>query len=116
MENTKITPLNFTTEADFVAACVVAATNQAKQVWAESESSRRLVNLHTELGFSSSAELIAALKKLDASVPAAKRRKRTVVTPELRDKARALNASGKKQKAIALELGISAPTVAKLIK
>lgn len=87
------------------------------------ERRARLVNLHKELGFESSKELIAALRKAPAgeSRPAASagkrpRGKRSRITPEMKQELKALVNDGKTGKQIAKQLGISLPSVQNIKK
>jgi DNA invertase Pin-like site-specific DNA recombinase len=98
-----------------------------KAVLAEREEA--LSRAHTELGFASRADLIKALRALDkvapkrrgkkkiSKAPAAsarvskERRKRTKITPELRDSILAAVREGSTGNAIAQKFGVSLPTV-----
>lgn len=90
------------------------------------EREAALARAHSDLGFASRADLIKALRALDkagpkrarrkaskASAPAEKksRRKRTTITPELRDSILAAVKEGGTGNAVAKRFGVSLPTV-----
>lgn len=95
-----------------------------RAVLAEREAA--LARAHADLGFASRGDLIKALKALDKAAPkrgrkpAAKaaapkggkvRRKRTTITPELRDGILAAVKEGGTGAAVAKRFGVSLPTV-----
>ena len=96
-----------------------------KAVLEERESA--LARAHTDLGFASRSDLIKALRALDKAGPkrgrrkgskkAARpvekkaRRKRTTITPELRDSILAAVKEGGTGNAVAKRFGVSLPTV-----
>ena len=90
------------------------------------ERETALSRAHTELGFASRADLIKALRALDkagpkrarrkgakpaASAEKKSRRKRTTITPELRDSILAAVKEGGTGNAVAKRFGVSLPTV-----
>jgi len=90
------------------------------------EREAALARAHADLGFASRADLIKALKALEKAgpkrgrkksakpaAPAAKkaRRKRTTITPELRDSILAAVKGGGTGSAVAKKFGVSLPTV-----
>lgn len=110
---------------------------EALEKKALAEKSKKLTNLHKEVGFDSRADLIAALQGLEGGKPAKrgrkpkaagapkkaakpaggkKRAKRAVITDEL--KAQVIDAvkAGKKGAAIAKEFGISIPSLQNIKK
>ncbi len=89
-----------------------------KQILAERDAQLR--SLHVELGYDTREALIAALKAAGPAKRAAKgagpakekkRRKRTKITPELRDQIIAAIKDGGTGSSIAAKFGISLPTV-----
>ncbi len=92
---------------------------------ASAEQKKRIVNLHTDAGFSTRAELIEALQALGggakkprgrkaakkAAGKAKKRIKRTVITPELKQGIIAALKAGGKGTAVAAKFGVSVPTL-----
>lgn len=121
-----IKPFNYNSQAEYEQALIAAAAEQARKAaaseWAAAEQSRRLANLHKEVGFDSIKELIDALREFlpgsakSGKAPKAGRRTRTVITEELRAKVKSAAASGKKAPSIAKELGLSTPSVYNILK
>lgn len=122
-----IKPFNYNSQAEYEQALIAAAAEQARKAaaseWAAAEQSRRLANLHKEVGFDSIKELIDALRELTPAgakaagkAPKAGRRTRTAITEELRAQVKAAAASGKKAPSIAKELGLSTPSVYNILK
>ena len=122
-----IKPFNYNSQSEYEAALVAAAAEQARKAaaaeWQAAEQSRRLANLHKEVGFDSIKELIDALRELTPAgakaagkAPKAGRRPRATITDELRAKVKAAAAAGKKAPTIAKELGLSAPSVYNILK
>ncbi|MDQ8180085.1 hypothetical protein [Pelagicoccus sp. SDUM812005] len=120
----------------------IAATKaklEALQKKAEAEAAKKLTNLHSDLGFATRADLIAALSSLEsggaksgrkpkaakkvaakkAGRPAAKatkRAKRAKITEELKAKVIEAVKAGGKGSAIAKEFGISVPSLQNIKK
>jgi hypothetical protein len=89
------------------------------------ERKQKLASLHSDLGYGSRAELIAALQGLESkprrgkgSAGAAKkpRGKRARITPEMRDQIKQALLAGKKGSDVAREFKISVPTVQNIKK
>lgn len=114
-----VDPTKFYSKEALEAELLKKAREDAEKLWQTSEKSRRLANLHQELGYRSTADLIAALRQIGgAAEPKAKkegRRTRTTITDGIRAKVKELAAQGKKAPTIAKEVGLSAPTVYKLL-
>lgn len=114
-----IDPTKFYTKEALEAELVKKAQSEAAALWTASEKSRRLANLHQELGFRTTRELIAALQQLGGPVATSKKkegkRTRTTLTDAIRAKVKELAATGKKAPTIAKEVGISAPAVYKIL-
>ena len=107
---------------------------EALEKKAAAEREKRLANLHTDVGFETREELIAALrsvgggakkrrgrkpgpaKKAAAKAPAKKRSKRARITPQLREKVIAALKSGQKGTAVAKQHGISLPSLQNIKK
>jgi hypothetical protein len=124
-----IKPSQFNSQAEYEAALVNAASEQARKAaaaeWKASEQTRKLAHLHKELGFDSVKELIDALREFlpssgKKSAGGAKKeggkRSRTTITDEIRKSVKELAASGEKAPSISKKLGISAPTVYNILK
>ena len=123
-----IKPSQFNSQAEYEAALVSRASEQARAAaaseWKASEQTRKLAHLHKELGFDSVKELIDALreflpagaKKSAGAKKEAGKRSRTTITAEIRASVKQLATSGEKAPSIAKKLGISAPTVYNILK
>lgn len=118
-----IDPTKFQSKEAFESELLNRARGEAEQLWAASEKSRRLAGLHQELGFRTARDLIAALQQIagirteGAPVAAKKegRRTRVTLTDALRAQVKQLHAEGKKAPTIAKIVGLSTPTVYKII-
>jgi hypothetical protein len=125
-----IKPSQFSSQGEYEAALVSAASEQARKAaaaeWKASEQTRKLAHLHKDLGFDSVKELIDALReflpgagkktKATGSAKTEGKRTRTTITPEIRASVKQLAATGAKAPSIAKSLGLSAPTVYNILK
>ncbi len=113
--------IKYATKEALEAELVKNAQAQADALWQASEKSRRLANLHQELGFRTTRDLIAALQQLGGATTAVAgkkkegKRTRTTITDAIRNQVKELAASGKKAPSIAKQVGVSTPTVYKIL-
>lgn len=114
----------YTTFEEYKTARVEEVLKDAEAQWKSIETQQRLGGLFREFGFRSNVDLIAALQKLvdgnktkkKAKSPAkGKAGKRVKITPEIAAKVKELKAQGLAASAISKTLGVSAPTIYKIV-
>ncbi|MDR0535919.1 MAG: helix-turn-helix domain-containing protein [Puniceicoccales bacterium] len=118
--------MSYTTFEEYKTARVEEVLKDAEEQWKKIEAEQRLSGLFRELGYRSTADLVAALQKIidgkKAKAPKSKKikggkgGKRSKVTPEILAKIKELKAAGKSTAEIAKETGISTATIYKLAK
>lgn len=105
-----IDPTKFATREELESELVRLAKASVDELWGKAERNRRLASLHTEFGFGSTEELIAALHGAEP-----KKRKRTTVTDALRAEVKEMRSQGRNGPFIAKKLGINISTVYRIL-